>query len=323
MSKKPQPMAKRRAKMETLAVRNAMHPPTGKRAKATAAKYAQVLEGMSVGNAPRGNTKEKAIQRKEEEAAAYEVLKKHGLDQLASQPPRITRTQNTERLLKAGSKRRPKPATDPATDPASKPADPTLIPKSLSSDQSISVLGDTVTPIMELFSGYQFKFPDMSTNNLPVEAKKTPINVARFLEFIYLTGNLSGACQHINVSFATIGKWRREDPVFAAAMDEAKERHKDVIEDAIHQRGIVGIDKPVFQGGKLVGYQREYSDSLLIAKAKAYIPEKYGDKLHIEQDTNVKVEMPKEIAELIASVTRPVIDITPKPNQIEHRENKE
>lgn len=309
MSKKPQPMAKRRAKMETLAVRNAMHPPTGKRAKATAAKYAQVLEGMSVGNAPRGWNKDKALENREKEKKVA----------------KLSKAQNTKRLMEAGSKRRPKAAAETANQAADpvEPANPTLIPKSLSSDQSISVLGDTVTPIMELFSGYQFKFPDMSTNNLPVEAKKTPINVARFLGFIYLTGNLSGACQHINVSFATIGKWRREDPVFAAAMDEAKERHKDVIEDAIHQRGIVGIDKPVFQGGKLVGYQREYSDSLLIAKAKAYIPEKYGDKLHIEQDTNVKVEMPKEIAELIASVTRPVIDITPKPNQIEHRENKE
>lgn len=318
MSKTPQPMDKRRNKMETLAVRNALHPPTGKRAKATAAKYAQVLEGMPVGNAPRGYNKEAAIQRKEEEAAAYEILRKHGLDQPASQPPqphKLTKATNTNRLVNSGRKRK---AANPEP-----PATPESPPPTLSSDQSISVLGDSVTPIMELFSGYKFKFPNRRPNLVCPEIKKTPINVARFLEFIYLTGNLSGACQHINVSFATIGKWRREDPVFAAAMDEAKERHKDVIEDAIHQRGIVGIDKPVFQGGKLVGYQREYSDSLLIAKAKAYIPEKYGDKLHIEQDTNVKVEMPKEIAELIASVTRPVIDITPKPNQIEHRENKE
>jgi hypothetical protein len=287
--------------MENLAIKNALHPPTGKRAKATAAKYEKVLENMPVGNAPRGYNKDKALQRKEEEAAALAVLKKNGID-LSEPASLLDKKQNAERLL---SKKRKSKSKSP------------LPPEPLPSDQSFSVLGDDLTPIMELFSGYQFKFANPSS--ICPKPKKTPINVARFLEIIYLTGNLSGACKAISVSFETINKWRRDDPVFAAAMDEAIERHKDVIEDAIHQRGIVGVEKPVFQGGKLVGYQREYSDSLLLAKAKAYIPEKYGDRLRVEQDTSVKVEIPKEIADLIAMVSRPApIDITPKPKQIEH-----
>ena len=54
MSTRVQPRNERRTEMENLAIKNALHPPTGKRAKATAAKYEKVLENMPVGNAPRG-----------------------------------------------------------------------------------------------------------------------------------------------------------------------------------------------------------------------------------------------------------------------------
>jgi hypothetical protein len=42
---------------------------------------------------------------------------------------------------------------------------------------------------------------------------------------------------------------------------------------------VEGVDKPVYQGGVLVGYVREYSDQLLVTLLKAHRPEKFRDNV--------------------------------------------
>ena len=49
-------------------------------------------------------------------------------------------------------------------------------------------------------------------------------------------------------------------------------------EDEADRRAMEGVDKPVYQGGRLVGYQKDYSDSLLALMLKAGNPDKFADR---------------------------------------------
>lgn len=46
---------------------------------------------------------------------------------------------------------------------------------------------------------------------------------------------------------------------------------------ALYERGVEGVDEPVYQGGKMVGTVRKYSDTALIFYLKGNHPERYSD----------------------------------------------
>ena len=69
---------------------------------------------------------------------------------------------------------------------------------------------------------------------------------------------------------------RKEDPVFAAAWDEAEEKAADVLEAEARRRAVLGVPKPL---GKVVRDDdgqpiaiRRYSDTLLLALLRAHRP---------------------------------------------------
>ena len=63
---------------------------------------------------------------------------------------------------------------------------------------------------------------------------------------------------------------------WAAAMRDGV----DVLEDEAHRRGVEGVEKPVYQGGVLVGTVTEYSDTLLNLKLRGKRPETYNTERH-------------------------------------------
>jgi len=74
--------------------------------------------------------------------------------------------------------------------------------------------------------------------------------------------------------------------------DELKERelaamrgYAELIDAAVHDRAINGVPKGIYFKGKLVATERQYSDTLLLALAKANNP-KYRE--HVSVDANVK-----------------------------------
>ncbi|MGZ3603296.1 MAG: hypothetical protein ACXVDF_25560, partial [Ktedonobacterales bacterium] len=75
------------------------------------------------------------------------------------------------------------------------------------------------------------------------------------------------------VTTATIYNWRKADEEFRLAWEWAHQEANDTIRREISRRAIEGWDEPVYQGGKLVGYTRKYSDSLLTFLAKSRMPE--------------------------------------------------
>ena len=70
-------------------------------------------------------------------------------------------------------------------------------------------------------------------------------------------------CRAARVPRTTIYRWQKADAAFAASWQEAWANRKDVIRDAAFRRGVLGVERPVFQGGKQVGTVREYSDNML------------------------------------------------------------
>ena len=91
---------------------------------------------------------------------------------------------------------------------------------------------------------------------------------------------------------ASAYEWRDDDPKFAQEWKKAIEVGADLLEEEALRRAVQGVQRPVYQGGRLVGNVREYSDTLLIFLLKGAKPQKYaertnhnhsGNKLTLEQ----------------------------------------
>jgi hypothetical protein len=86
------------------------------------------------------------------------------------------------------------------------------------------------------------------------------------------------SCKIAEVGRTTAYLWRNSDNDFAKAWDAALERGTDALEDEAVRRGHEGTEKPVYQGGKLVGTVREYSDTMLTIMLKARRPDRFKDR---------------------------------------------
>ena len=68
-----------------------------------------------------------------------------------------------------------------------------------------------------------------------------------------------------------------KDKELKQRLREARQGHElDLAEEAMFQRAVEGILKPVIRNGKVVGERRVYSDACLKALLEEYLPEKYG-----------------------------------------------
>ncbi len=69
----------------------------------------------------------------------------------------------------------------------------------------------------------------------------------------------------------------------------------DALASEARRRAVEGVLKPVYYKGKLVGFIREYSDTLLMFLMKAAMPEKYRDNVRAKSTT------PNDLAERVAA----------------------
>lgn len=93
-----------------------------------------------------------------------------------------------------------------------------------------------------------------------------------FLEAFRRCGIITRACEASGVARRTVYSWQEHDEHFLADFHEAETIATEVLESEMHRRAVEGVDKPVYQGGKLVGTVTEYSDTLLIFALKARDP---------------------------------------------------
>ena len=103
-----------------------------------------------------------------------------------------------------------------------------------------------------------------------------------FLKELAQRGNVTLAAVKAKIGRQTAYDARGSDPAFATAWKQAEEIGVELMEAEARRRAVEGCDRPVYQGGKLVGKVREYSDVLLIFLLKAHKPEKYRERSQVE-----------------------------------------
>ncbi|MEW6572568.1 MAG: hypothetical protein AB1374_02905 [Bacillota bacterium] len=117
-----------------------------------------------------------------------------------------------------------------------------------------------------------------------------------FLVAFVVTGTILNAAQTANIDRTSHYFWLKTDPEYAEAFEEAEKLSADLLADEAYRRAVKGVRRPIYQGGKLVGHELVYSDTLLMFLAKARNRQKYDDKAASNQpaQVNIKVTLPDE-----------------------------
>lgn len=93
--------------------------------------------------------------------------------------------------------------------------------------------------------------------------------------------------EQIDISYITLYKWRKADEQFAADWAVAVSMGVDRLEDEAHRRAVEGVNRPVYQGGVLVGHTTEYSDRLMELLLRARAADR-GYREQIEMTGNMR-----------------------------------
>ena len=113
---------------------------------------------------------------------------------------------------------------------------------------------------------------------------RTPKKEAAFFDALRDGRSISAACLEAGITRSSAYLWRESDPSFRAKWDACVEEGTDRLEDEALRRARDGTEKPVYQGGKLVGTVREHSDTLMIFLLKARRPQKFKDRVAVGGD---------------------------------------
>lgn len=93
-----------------------------------------------------------------------------------------------------------------------------------------------------------------------------------FLDELARSGATQRALDVADICQATLDDHRKRNPEFAAQVVAARQRFTESLETEAHRRAVDGVEKPVYQNGKLVGHVKQYSDTLLLAILKKHDP---------------------------------------------------
>lgn len=117
-----------------------------------------------------------------------------------------------------------------------------------------------------------------------IQRTSTNIKKQQFLESFKQLRYITDACNAIDIDRGTYYKWMENDPDFVAEKAKADQYILEhYIEREIDRRGIDGIDRELtYQGRKTGDTIKEYSDNLLMFRAKALAPDKYRDNPKVD-----------------------------------------
>jgi hypothetical protein len=97
-----------------------------------------------------------------------------------------------------------------------------------------------------------------------------------FIEALALTGDVKKAARASGLPRSTAYDWRAADGAFAGRWRLAIKAAVGGLESDAIRRATTGWLVPVFYKGKIVGYQRKFSDRLLIHLMKVMDPEHHN-----------------------------------------------
>ena len=106
--------------------------------------------------------------------------------------------------------------------------------------------------------------------------KDTPEARAIALHWLRLGYSKSFAGGKAGVHADSIRDWMNKDDAFKASVADAIDAGTDYLEDEARRRAADGVDRPIFQSGELVGFERNYSDSLMAMQLQGRRPERYN-----------------------------------------------
>jgi hypothetical protein len=92
---------------------------------------------------------------------------------------------------------------------------------------------------------------------------------------------ITAAADRAGVNRKTAYVARDLDDEFRGAWEDAFEQGTDLIEQEAWRRAVDGVDEPVYQGGKLVGVVRKYSDTVMLKLMAARRPDVYRERREI------------------------------------------
>jgi hypothetical protein len=109
-------------------------------------------------------------------------------------------------------------------------------------------------------------------------AQFTPRQAAEFFRVLAASGSVSLAAERSGIPRTTLYAHRAAHPAFAKRWAEALGLGVEKVRDEVFRRAIVGIKRPVFQAGQMVGKVKHFDNRLLWSLLKAHEPETYGAK---------------------------------------------
>jgi hypothetical protein len=123
-----------------------------------------------------------------------------------------------------------------------------------------------------------------------------------FLAAFAVAWTVGKAAKASGISRHTVWEWTKSDPEFKQAFDDARLDAAESMEQEATRRATEGVRRLKFykgqlitvldDSGKVVPYvEHEFSDTLLIFRLKAELPEKYGDKVKVDQKSEVEMTL--------------------------------
>lgn len=111
-----------------------------------------------------------------------------------------------------------------------------------------------------------------------LRARIAPAQRKRFLEHLAKGWTVHASCDAAGIVRQSLYKVRGRDEAFADEWDNAIEAGVQALEQEAIRRGAFGVERPVYQGGELVGHVTEYSDNLLTFMLRAKRPHLYRER---------------------------------------------
>ena len=100
-----------------------------------------------------------------------------------------------------------------------------------------------------------------------------------FLEALASGAMVKDAAAAAGIPQSSVYDWRKADAAFAEQWADAYRQGTDALETEAQRRAVKGTKRPVYHLGKVVGYTREYSDTLLIFLMKSRDPQRFDDRV--------------------------------------------
>lgn len=113
-------------------------------------------------------------------------------------------------------------------------------------------------------------------------ARQQDTNQKRFLAAFSVAGSIVIASRWSKVHRQSHYNWMRDDATYPPRFEAAEKAASRSLEDEAVRRAAHGLKKAVWYKGKVVGYETEFSDSLLLALLKGNNPEKFRERATFE-----------------------------------------